>query len=82
MVGFILGLQLGPSNNRSYGIGIDNQSAIRSLASKLNKLGHYFEAEALKIVAKLRKTKDKKSALTCRWTAEGVDMEAKKVATR
>ena len=59
LVGMLLGLQLIKNRlakNVAYAIGVDNQAAIRSLASKLNKPGHYLAAEVLDAVTQLKKT--------------------------
>ena len=72
LVGMLLGLQLiknGRRRNVAYAIWVDNQAAIKSLASKLDKPGHYLAAEVLDAVAKLRRTMGKKFSLTIRWTA-------------
>jgi hypothetical protein len=93
LVGILLRLQLirtHPTGKVSYAIGVDNQAAIKALASGLDKPGHYIAAEVLNTAARLRKTKGKKYSLTIRWTAltaghskipgnEAVDAKAKKV---
>ena len=59
LVGMILGLQLIKNRlakNVAYAIGVDNQAAIRSLASKLDKSGHYLAAEVLDAATQLKKT--------------------------
>jgi ribonuclease HI len=89
LVGILLRMQLVKANhtgNTTYAIGVDNQAAIKALASKLNKPGHYLAAEVLNTAKKLGKTEGKKYALTIRWTAghskipgnKEVDGEAKK----
>jgi ribonuclease HI len=91
LVGILMGLYLIETNLKgsvSYTIGVDNQAAIKALASKFNKPGHYLAAEALKTAAHLQKIKGKKYSLTFRWTAghlgipgnEEADEEAKKAA--
>ena len=67
---------------------MDNQAAIKSLASKLDKPGHYLAAEILDATAKLKKTMGNRYSLSLRWTAghigipgnEEVDEEAKAAA--
>lgn len=93
------GLQLikyNPTGNLSYAIGVDNQAAIKALASEsgLDKPGHYIAAEVLNMAGSLRKTKawtkGKQYMLTIRWTAghsnipgsEAVDTEAEKTQRR
>jgi ribonuclease HI len=91
LVGLLLGLQLIKDNatrNLTCAIGIDNQAAIKALASKINKPGHYLAAEVIRVAQQLRNTQGRKFALTIRWTAghsnipgnEAVDKEAKKAA--
>jgi hypothetical protein len=68
----MLGLQLIKDHNKgnlSFAIGADNQAALKALASKLNKPGHYIAAEVISMAAKLKKTNGKKYSLTLRWTA-------------
>jgi ribonuclease HI len=91
LVGILMGLYLIETNlkgNTSYAIGVDNQAALKALASKFSKPGQYLATEALKAATHLRKTKGKKYSLTFRWTAghsgipgnEEADIEAKKAA--
>jgi hypothetical protein len=54
LVGILMGLHLIETNlkgNISYAIGVDNQEAIKVLASKFNKPSQYLAAEALKVAA-------------------------------
>jgi hypothetical protein len=58
LVGILMRLHLietNPKGNVSYMIGVDNQAAIKVLASKFNKPGQYLAAEALKAAAHLLK---------------------------
>jgi ribonuclease HI len=91
LVGILLGLQLIKANqagNKMYAIGVDNQAAIKALASKLNKSGHYLAAEILNTTKRMGQASGKKYALMVRWTAghskipgnEAVDVEVKKAA--
>ena len=91
LVDLLLGIKLIErynTGNLTYAIGVDNQAAIKALASKLNRPGHYLAAEVLREVERIRKRASKKYALMSRWTAghagikgnEAVDMEAKKAA--
>ena len=91
LVGILLGLQLIKERrwkNLAYAIGVDNQAAIKSLASKLDKPGHYLAAEILNAAAKLKRTMGSRYSLSLRWTAghigipgnEDVDEEAKAAA--
>jgi hypothetical protein len=73
-------------------IGIDNQAAIKALASDLRKPGHHLARETLRIAYTIDKAKKKRTkneaTLTIRWTAghegiegnELVDTEAKEAA--
>ena len=91
LVGILLGLQLiknEHSRNLSYTIGVDNQEAIKSLTSKMDKPGHYLAAEILDTTIRLRRSMGKRYSLSIRWTAghsgiegnEQVDEEAKAAA--
>ena len=58
LVGILLRLQLiknERSRNLSYTIGVDNQVAIKSLTSKMDKSGHYLAAEILDTSLRLRR---------------------------
>ena len=91
LIGILLGLQLIRDkrlSNLTYTIGVDNQAAIKSLTSKMDKSGHYLAAEILDTALKLQKSMGKKYSLSIRWTAghsgiegnEEVDEEAKAAA--
>jgi ribonuclease HI len=91
LAGILMGLymiEMNPKGNVSYAIGVDNQAALKALASNFSKPSQYLAAEALRATAHLRKTKGKKYSLTLRWTVghtgipgnEEADVEARKVA--
>src|SRR6266851_5032178 len=94
MVGLLLGLHmLNSTKYRSLPaiIGIDNQAAIKALASDLRSPGHHLAREALHIASSIEKAKKRKArnkaTLTIYWTAghkgiegnELADIEAKEV---
>ena len=91
LVGILLGLQLikdSRQSNLTYTIGVDNQAAIKSLTSMMDKPGHYLAAEILDTTLRLKKSMGKKYSLSIRWTAghsgiegnEKADEEAKAAA--
>ena len=91
LVGVLLGLQLikdKHANNITYTIGVDNQVAIKSLTSKMDKPGHYLAVEILDTASKFQRSKGKKYSLSIKWTAghsriegnEAADKEAKAAA--
>jgi ribonuclease HI len=96
LVGLLLSLHM--LSSREYRgmpamVGIDNQAAIKALASDLRSPGHHLVREALRIAGRLAKggrkgKKKRKAVITIRWTAghEGIegnelaDIEAKEAA--
>jgi ribonuclease HI len=94
-VGLLLGLHMlntGKNRRTSASIGVDNQAAIKALASDLRSPGHHLAWEALRLASNIEKARNKnkksKATITIRWTAghEGIagneraDSEAKEAA--
>ena len=89
LVGLLLGLHMlttGKRRKTAAMIGVDNQAAIKALASDLRSPGHHLAREALQLATNINKAKIKsknnKATLIIRWTAAHEGLEGNELADR